>query len=135
MGDLTKNLSRSEFACPCGKCGIAVADFELVNVLQECVDDFQFDYPHMEVAINLNSANRCPAYNATIPGASPDSQHTKYIAVDFYLYDKVFNDRISDDEVADYFDKKYPDKYGIGRYKGRTHFDVQFGMKRRWDNR
>jgi len=133
MGDLTRNLSRHEFACPCG-CGVSTVDIALVPAMQECVDDFQVRYPEMKVGIHLNSANRCPEYNATIEGASATSKHTWYCAVDFYLYDKLTGTRISDDEIADYLESRYPDKFGIGRYIGRTHFDTRTD-KARWDRR
>jgi hypothetical protein len=41
---------------------------------------------------------------------------------------------VHDDKVADYLEEKYPDKYGIGRYIGRTHLDIR-KTKARWDNR
>ena len=37
MGDLTRNFSRSEFACPC--CGRADVDMRLVEALQEILID------------------------------------------------------------------------------------------------
>lgn len=36
------------------------------------------------------------------------------------------------DDVANYLEKKYTKKYGIGRYKSRTHIGVRH-TKARWD--
>ena len=134
MGDLTENLSRHEFECPCG-CGTDTVDIALPGILQMCVYVFQERYPNMEIGIHINSGNRCPAYNATIPGASETSKHTIYRACDFYLYDKITGHHINDDEVADYLEERYKNKYGIGRYNGRTHFDNRSGPAARWDMR
>ncbi len=138
MGDLTRNLSRSEFMCPCG-CETDTADFDLINELQNIVDHFIEKYPDMEIGIHLNSANRCKSYNATIPGASPKSKHIQYQAVDFFIYDKLTGDyrkgiKIDPDEVSAYLLKTYPEKFGIGQYRGRTHFDIRQN-KARWDKR
>jgi len=138
MGDLTKNLSRWEFECPC-PCGVDTVDFELPTVLQKCINHFQEKYPSYDVGVHINSGNRCVAYNATIDGASPTSKHTEYRAVDFFLYDKNSGSyktgvRIHADEVADYLEDKYPFKYGIGRYNGRTHLDTR-STRTRWDSR
>ena len=32
--------------------------------------------------------------------------------------------------VADYLESKYPDKYGLGRYKSFTHIDVRKNRSR-----
>lgn len=133
MGDLSKNLSRSEFKCPC-PCQVDTVDYELVVALQGVVDYFQAKYPDYDVGIHINSGNRCSDYNKTIPSASITSKHTEYRASDFYLYDKKTGNRIPEDDVADYLETKYYNKYGIGRYRGRTHIDTRAQMSR-WDRR
>ena len=40
-------------------------------------------------------------------------------------------DGMDPDMVYDYLDKKYPDKYGIGKYKTFTHIDSR-SKKARW---
>ncbi len=137
MGDITKNLSRSEFACP--KSGIDTVDYELALVLQDCVDYFQQKNPDKEISIHINSGNRSPEYNATIAGASKTSKHTEYRAADFFLYNKktgIFSTaiHINESDVADYLEHKYSEKFGIGRYVGRNHLDTRSDPAR-WDKR
>ena len=118
MGDLTKNLSRHEFRCQCGVCEFRAADFELVKILQSVVDHFQADH------IFITSGIRCEDHNAQVGGAV-DSQHVKGLAADFYVSDTDV------DDIADYLDWKFPDKYGIGVYKTWIHLDVR-KTKARW---
>jgi hypothetical protein len=49
--------------------------------------------------------------------------------MDFWIKD------VHADDVADYLESKYPSKYGIGRYVGRTHVDVRSDKAYRWDYR
>ena len=67
MGDITKNLSRIEVACPCG-CG-----FDALNPVVS--DGFQYIRDHLGMPVHVNSGCRCAAYNATLQGASLTSQH------------------------------------------------------------
>ncbi len=144
MGDITKNLSRSEFACPCPRHEDAV-DFEVAFVIQECIDHFQALYPDKQVKSHFNSANRCLEYNRTLVDSKGNrlsedsSQHVLYKGVDFFLYDGNTGSyssakHIDDNDVADYLEDKYQGKYGIGRYVGRTHFDPR-KIEARWDRR
>jgi hypothetical protein len=41
---------------------------------------------------------------------------------------------VTSDDVAEWLERVFPNKYGIGRYKGRTHIDTRRG-KARWDAR
>ena len=118
---VSDNFLRSEFACNCG-CDFNAVDVTLIKVLEDVRSHFNGN------SILITSGNRCPEYNASIPGASPNSKHTKGIAADF----KVKN--IHADEVAGYLEEKYPNWFGIGRYIGRTHIDVR-SRPARWDNR
>lgn len=141
MGDLSANLSRHEFACPCG-CGETPVDFDLPEVIQGCIDHFvSIEYGHREnfqrVACTITSGYRCAEYNASVDGASPTSKHILGMAADHRM-ECVFNDGsrtpISDDEIADYYELRYPNQYGIGRYIGRTHIDTRQAPAR-WDAR
>jgi uncharacterized protein YcbK (DUF882 family) len=67
MGDLTKNFSKSEFDCN-SACEMPSNVFENVQVHAYNLQDF-FDAP-----VIINSAYRCPEYNAKVGGASK-SQH------------------------------------------------------------
>ena len=113
----TGNFSRKEFACKCG-CGFDVVDAELVEVLQGVRSYF------MEPVI-ITGPNRCAAHNHSIGGAV-NSQHVLGKAADFRVAG------VSADQVADYLERTYPDRYGIGRYDGRTHVDVR-ETKARWN--
>lgn len=120
MGDISRHFSRHEFACRCG-CGYDTVDVELITVLEDLRD--YFGEP-----ITITGPNRCPEHNAQTPGAASNSPHMRGIAADI----KVRN--VSPLFVAVYLESKYPDKYGIGRYNGRTHIDVR-AEKARWDRR
>ena len=117
---INKYFKRNEFACNCG-CGFDAVDKELLDVLTDVRE-------YYNKPVIITGPNRCQAHNRKVGGAS-NSQHTKAMAVDF----KVKG--IHADEVADYLENKYRNKYGIGRYVGRTHIDVREDGPARWDNR
>lgn len=119
MGDLTKNLSRHEFACKCG-CGFDTADIETVAVIQDVCD-------HFECGVIITSGCRCEDHNKAV-GGSKNSEHKKARAADCKFIG------MSTDEIHDYLDKKYPDKYGFGIYNTFNHIDTRTG-KARWDER
>lgn len=132
MGDLSKNLSRSEFACECG-CGFDTVDIKLVDLLQGIVDRFAIvDGAH--VSIHITGPNRCPAHNLNIGGAS-NSQHQYARAADFKLFYRNTDNQINPDRVADHLEEKYAGEYGVGRYSNRTHFDNRSNGPARWDAR
>ena len=116
MGDVSHNFSREEFACSCG-CGFDAVDVELLEVLEDVRD--QFNTP-----IRINSGCRCESHNKAVGGSS-NSQHIKGKAVDFIVIGANQTD------VAVYLENIYPNKYGVGRYNGRTHIDVR-NNKARW---
>ncbi len=136
MGDLTKNLSRHEFACKCG-CGFNTADFELVTALQNVVDQFERIYG-AEIVIDITGPNRCKEHNETVQKIA-NPQYVQYTsksrhmisAADFKLMIKGRLEQIDPDEIADYLESKYPGKFGIGRYKSFTHLDPRT-VKARW---
>lgn len=119
MGNLSKNFNREEFECSCG-CGFNTVDYELVNVLEDVRE--KFGKP-----ITINSGCRCDDYNRSIGGAY-ESKHKYGIAADIVVGDT------DADVVYFYLEDKYKDKYGVGRYNGRTHIDVR-REKARWDSR
>lgn len=132
MGNLTKNLSRYEFACKCG-CGFNTADIELVTAIQESADHFA-DEDKIRVRIEITGPNRCKQHNAD-EGGAPDSQHVYARAVDYKLFNRDTGEQIDPDRVADYLERKYSDRFGIGRYTNRTHFDTRCNGPARWDVR
>ena len=115
-----KWFKRSEFACKC-ECGFDTVDYELVTVM----DDIR---EHFGQPVAINSGCRCDTHNSKVGGAR-HSVHKTGQACDFRVID------IHADRVADYLVAMYPNKYGIGRYNGRTHVDVKSGPARRWDSR
>ena len=120
MGDLSEHFSRKEFACKCG-CGFDTVDVEALLVLEDLRS-------HFNRSVTVNSGCRCIIHNIK-EGGSSGSTHVKARGSD------VMVDGVPADDVADYLEKKYPGKYGIGRYVGRTHIDTKTGGPRRWDRR
>jgi uncharacterized protein YcbK (DUF882 family) len=87
MGDLTKNLSRHEFACQCG-CGFDTVDHDLPGILQEVADHFLELADRntvLRVMIDIKSGNRCEAHNLA-EGGSSKSRHMWGRAADFKLF-------------------------------------------------
>jgi len=113
------HFSRNEAACKCG-CGFNAQDWELLEVLEDTRRFFG-------KKVFVNSWCRCKKYNEKIKGFE-NSYHIKALAADIWL------DWVPSDLVADYFERSYSDKYGIGRYNSFTHIDVR-PNKARWDKR
>ena len=75
MGDLSRNFSRSEFACRC--CGKADIDPRLVDALQELRD-------LANAPIRVTSGYRCPEHNRVVGGAK-QSRHLRGHAADIVI--------------------------------------------------
>jgi len=159
MGDLTANLSRSEFACPCTRpeCNRTPIDFELISAIQTCADSF-LRTPALplhsvdleRIAVHVNSGHRCAPYDKEMKLANSIdfngikiSEHVYFWASDFwmeYVLQEIDSDgknkrvRIDDNHIATHFELLYPNRCGIGRYHNRTHVDMR-PYKARWDNR
>jgi len=110
-------FSRSEFACKCG-CGFDTVDAELLVVLRDLKSYYD------GAIVRIGSACRCETHNAKEGGAS-DSMHLVGKAADVVVVG------VDPDEVYDYLDRKYSDKYGVGRYVSFTHIDPRY-EKGRW---
>ncbi len=113
-------FSRAEFACKCG-CGYDTVDAELLSVLVQ--QRLYWGRP-----LYINSGCRCAKHNKK-SGGSKKSLHLLGRAADFWI------EGVAADAVADRLEARYPRKFGIGRYKGRTHLDTRSGPKARWDER
>lgn len=113
-------FSYDEFACKCG-CGFDSVSKELVDVLTGVRQ-------HFLAPVIITSGCRCAAHNDRV-GGSKRSQHVMGRAADF----RVAGTHA--DRVADYLIGRYPGRYGIGRYSGRTHVDVRPNGPARWDFR
>lgn len=118
MGDLSKDFWRYEFACK-DRCGFSTVDVELIPILQDLRDFF-------DTGVFISSGCRCEKYNRSVGGAKR-SKHKEGRAADIQV------SHVTPKAVADYLDSKYPDKYGLGRYRTFTHIDTRSG-KARWGN-
>lgn len=112
----SQNFKRSEFACRCG-CGFDAVDVELLEVLEDLRQNFGRP-------VIINSACRCESHNRFVKGAR-NSIHVRGKAADVRIND------VPPAAIATYLERKYPDKYGVGRYPTFTHIDVR-SDKARW---
>lgn len=117
MGDISKNFSRWEFKCKCGKCRPKAVDGKLNEVLEKIRNHFQ-------KTVNINSGWRCEDYNKA-EGGWPNSKHMEGIAADIYVTD------IPSYKVYHYLNEMYPDTFGLGNYITFTHVDVRT-KRARW---
>ena len=138
MGDLTKNISRHELVCQCGKCGdMGIMDYQTVSAVQDACLEFSVRYNGRSI-VKITSGNRCPNHNRSV-GGTDNSMHQYKCAIDHIICVQPYGNQewktIDTDELADYYDKKFPKSCGIGRYpEGRVHFDSR-PRKTRWDAR
>lgn len=116
MGNISTHFSREEFACKCG-CGYAAVDVELLRLLEEVREYFG-------LPVHINSGCRCEAHNRAV-GGSPKSQHRFARAADIVI------EGVHPDKIKEYFDREYPNSYGLGGYPGFTHIDTR-DHKARW---
>ena len=116
------DVDRESWRCQCGGrfCnGFPVEPSEgTVALLQKFHD-------HFGVPIRRHSGIRCPGYNATIPGASPNSKHRLGMAYDFHM------DGVSPRELYDFGEEILGDSGGLGLYAWGIHIDDR-PVKGRW---
>ena len=117
---VSEHFKLREFKCD-DNSRVVVLNDELVVVLETARR--YFGKP-----IKINSGYRTVAYNSTLKNASPKSQHTHGNAADIVV------SGVKPIEVYNYFNKTYPDKYGVGIYNTLVHIDVR-PTKSRWDYR
>jgi len=141
MGDLSKNLSRHEMACDCG-CGFDTVDFELVDVLQDCVDYFEAKF-NVVIELHIRGGNRCKKHNDLLRelykssnkarGAptAVNSMHIYARAADIKLFAKYEKKQIPPNLVASYFEN-CGKNLSVGRYSNRTHVDTRTDGGKRW---
>ena len=134
---ISDHFKRDEHACKCG-CGFKTVDKELNEVLEETHDYFREKYGD-SISIEITGPNRCTQHNEIIQKLKdPDyiafsslSTHKDAIASDIKVWIFWHDKQVPADEVSDYLEMRYPNKYGIGRYSNRTHVDVR-ETKARW---
>lgn len=107
----------NEFAQKDYRCDKILIESELIEVLEDV-------RTHFNRPVIITSGYRTPEYNEKIGGVK-NSQHTKGTAADIKV------EMVLASEVQNYLSKKYPNKYGIGRYRNFTHIDVR-KEKARW---
>jgi uncharacterized protein YcbK (DUF882 family) len=121
MGDLSKNLSRKEFACKCG-CGFDTADQETIRVIQDVCDNF-------ECSVTITSGCRCPAHNRAVGSAIKNSQHLLGRAADcVFMLD---GNPIEPTEIHYYLVSEH-EGYGFGLYETFNHIDTRSEKPARW---
>ena len=106
-----------EFACKDGSDPLFISP-QLVQLLEQV-------RTHFNAPVVVNSGYRTPAYNHSIPNASPHSQH---------LYGRAADIRVcghAPAQVAAYAETLLPHSGGIGLYPSFVHLDVSTA-KRRW---
>lgn len=108
MGDLTKNISRHELKCKCGKCNYQTLDYQTMMMVQGACDYFS-DKLGKPVTLMISSAHRCPAHNKKVSVATK-SYHLLGQALDHYIKE------VSREELYDYYCTRYPKKFGFALY-------------------
>ncbi|MFJ1490943.1 YcbK family protein [Capnocytophaga canis] len=123
---LTKNFTKKEFEC---RDGSAMPPQALENVKQ-LAQQLQVLRDFVGKKITINSGYRSKAYNATLKGASPKSQHLLGKAADIVI------EGMTPKQVAEIIENLIKEgkmkQGGIGIYKTFTHYDIR-GVKARWD--
>lgn len=139
MGDLTKNLSRYEFACECG-CGFDTVDYGLVVMIQGAVDHFSREH-NTPCKVEISGPNRCLFQDEKVQREA-DKKYEPYSSESTHKDAKGADIKISylrgewkpvpASDMYKYFDKKYPDSKGLGLYSNRVHVDSR-DKKARWN--
>lgn len=116
MGNLSKNFSTKELACPC--CGNFIKVPRLIDALQKLRD-------YLGMEIHVNSSTRCEKHNLEV-GGQPKSRHLYGEAADIYV------DGLTPKELA-IAAETIPDfkNGGIGTYPTFVHVDVR-NHRARW---
>jgi uncharacterized protein YcbK (DUF882 family) len=124
MGDLSKNFSRSEFACKGTNCcgHSAPVQPELISVLQALRDQ-------LNLPLSITSGFRCNRHNESVGGAAR-SFHTLGMAADVACPDGMTAEDLAQAaETIPAFQQG-----GIGIYPSWVHLDVRTTGKARWRN-
>jgi len=124
MGDLSKNFSRSEFACKGTNCcgHSAPVQPELISALQALRDQ-------LNLPLSITSGFRCNRHNESVGGATR-SFHTLGMAADVACPDGLTAEDLAQaaETIAAF------QQGGIGIYPSWVHLDVRTTGKARWHN-
>ena len=135
MGNVTKNISRHELECKCGKCNVRIQDHELViEVVQNICDVIAERYGVDKVRLLILSPARCYEYNRIPvaddgPGSNDESQHPRCTAMDIDIF--VGDERVPPSKVYEIANNMYPFGFGMGVYSWGLHIDCR-SIKKRW---
>lgn len=123
MGDLTKNISRHEVTCKCGKCSYQSIDYQTLMMVQGACDYFS-DKLGKQVTLIISSGQRCPVHNENEGGAK-NSYHLQGGAIDHYIKE------VPRQELYNYYCTRYPKRFGFGLYLNKNtpfvHADSRSG--------
>ena len=123
MGDLSRNFSRSEFACKGGQCCGHSAPVHpgLIEALQDFRD-------RVGRPLSITSGFRCRRHNADV-GGDKNSFHTLGMAADVTCPDGIGPKQLAAlaEGIVSLRDG------GIGVYPGWVHLDVRKDMRARWN--
>lgn len=89
--------------------------------------DIMNDFREQTGPVFVNSAFRCPDWNR-LKGGEDESKHLLGMAMD------IRSKSMTPDQVYSWFEARYPDTLGLGRYNRFTHVDSR-QERARWDNR
>ena len=124
MGDLSRNFSRSEFACKGTNCcgHSAPIQPELISALQALRDQ-------LNLPLSITSCFRCNRHNESVGGATR-SFHTLGMAADVACPDGLTAEDLAQaaEAIAAF------QQGGIGIYPSWVHLDVRTTGKARWRN-
>lgn len=142
MGDITRNLSRHEFACPCG-CGMQDPHPKLVMALQQLCDLVAAHHAKRPY-LAITGPGRCAEHNRAVGGAG-QSHHIPrppgyFEAVDCHIYFLIDKDRTRRLPLQQFYDYARTIRGfvrgGIGVYVDedgpRLHLDVRRTGPARW---
>lgn len=122
---LTKNFSKKEFECRDG----STMPSEVLENVKLLAKELQVLRDFVGKKVTVNSGYRSKAYNATLKGASPKSQHLLGKAADIVV------EGMTPKKVAETIEKLIAQgkmkQGGIGVYKSFTHYDIR-GVRARW---
>lgn len=112
---LSPYFHRDEFACQCG-CGFNTVDVQLLRLLEMIRERFG--------PVTITSGCRCELHNASV-GGSKFSQHKLGRAADIQVKG------VPPLDVQQFFDERFPNAFGMGRYSSFTHIDSR-DLYSRW---
>lgn len=144
---LSKNFSKKEATCKCGKCKFmrpAESSIIFIQMFRSFLAA-HYDIEEYEIRIVPTSWMRCPTHNKN-EGGELESRH-QYLyggdAIDFKVYAKagVYSrhgvekwGKVDPKYIHELLDSMFPDSMGFGLYINRNHADCR-KIKTRWDNR